>query len=669
MALLALLFPFLQLGGLKSAAPQSILEEQAQTAETDSAAQARRLKVIANALRNPPQAQLESGAAAHSQALPMDGDGYYLISGAADLAAINNDLSAKYRLTRDISLRNKSFQPIGSVEHPFTGILDGGAEQYAIQSLLLNRSANLAGNDITALGLVAVNAGTIKNIQLQNCAINLTVTTAADADEPAAYAGSVTGYNIGRIENCYVTGSVAITSGTVGEDAFLSCSGGGVAGFQASLTDLDDAGIFNTLSEAIVRVTGTGSYYGYAGGIVGYIWSDSVTSTYAQHIYRCVAKGDASAQSGASAAYAGGLVGVVDGAAEITECAAFGDAAAHSAFSSAFAGGFAGMIASTDLLNCVAFGAAAAESGGATGGLRRVCAGGLVGRMNMSSLKTSYATGIPTATGLPAKYVGGAVGAESTLSSALNCYYLQGTALTGVGSGTLTIDPLSAAELEESINYVGFWFPPFGDIWEIQELEGIGLRAYLTHAPQVPTRSPEPEPKLPILKARQGTGVIVDEKRGLIYGLRDRVIARELISESYAESPDYYLYIENAGYVVPISTDALLSTGYRIRLFAKDGTPMRDYVCVIFGDCTMDGKVDQNDVAMATNLIGSNYISVSGQLPSYRMVALMLSGVPWGAVTSSVPLTIDKYYKGAGSISYGTIATNLYRSFDEYGIS
>jgi hypothetical protein len=51
------------------------------------------------------------------------------IAAESDLRAMAYNLSGHFRLTRDIDLSAEDWQPIGSEEYPFTGVLDGGGHE------------------------------------------------------------------------------------------------------------------------------------------------------------------------------------------------------------------------------------------------------------------------------------------------------------------------------------------------------------------------------------------------------------------------------------------------------------------------------------------------------------------------------------------------------------
>ena len=129
-----------------------------------------------------------------------------------DLIRIGNNLSGKYHLTRDIDFRYEwvvkygphEWEPIGTLEAPFSGVLDG--QGYRIIGLGTDGTNNTL-NEPTVAGLFgyAKNA-TIKNLGMERVSIDnyrdgLTNYTCA-----GALIGSIESRSLNRISisNCYV---------------------------------------------------------------------------------------------------------------------------------------------------------------------------------------------------------------------------------------------------------------------------------------------------------------------------------------------------------------------------------------------------------------------------------------------------------------------------------
>ena len=165
------------------------------------------------------------------------------------------------------------------------------------------------------------------------------------------------------------------------------------------------------------------SYSGdvYAGGLVGYSHSGSITN--------CYATGEVNA-TGSSSARAGGLVGSNSGG-NITNCYATGEVSATStsSSSSACAGGLAGDNDGGSITNCYATGKVSATDSSSA------CAGGLAGRNSGGSITNCYATGNVSATSTSSSaYAGGLVGHNYSGGSITNCYATGNVSATSTSS-------------------------------------------------------------------------------------------------------------------------------------------------------------------------------------------------------------------------------------------
>lgn len=88
----------------------------------------------------------------------------YIITTAAELQSIQNNLAAYYRLGADIDLSGVTWTPIGSTSAPFTGQLDGNDK--TIKNLALSST-------ITSVGFFGciTSGAVIKNIIFQDCTV------------------------------------------------------------------------------------------------------------------------------------------------------------------------------------------------------------------------------------------------------------------------------------------------------------------------------------------------------------------------------------------------------------------------------------------------------------------------------------------------------------------
>ncbi|MCX7923037.1 MAG: hypothetical protein N3B21_13665 [Clostridia bacterium] len=189
-------------------------------------------------------------------------DDPYIITTVAQLAQINNDLSANYKLGNDIYIGNMDWTPIGNSTAPFGGVLDGNG--YTINNIKTNRPT------VDYIGLF----GYIKNATIKN--LNISTVDIKGRN----YVGAIAGYSYGSvIEDCSLVSGVVSGTGYVG---------GLVGNLQATSSIID--------TYSTVQVSGTGSYIG---GLAGY-------SSYGR-IMRSYTTGDV--VGGTASLYVGGLEG------------------------------------------------------------------------------------------------------------------------------------------------------------------------------------------------------------------------------------------------------------------------------------------------------------------------------------------------------------------------
>lgn len=178
-----------------------------------------------------------------------DWSGYTAISTKEQLDSIHKNLGAKYYLTCDIVFTADDFapggefynncsgwNPIGTINMPFTGIFDGNG--HTISGLQCNLTSTTSS---VYAGLFGYNSGNIQNIGMVigNIAAESTFTS---------YVGGITGSNSGAISNCYYSGSIMSNS----------CSIGGIAGINSgTISSCFNAGSLNG---------------GASGGITGDNW-------------------------------------------------------------------------------------------------------------------------------------------------------------------------------------------------------------------------------------------------------------------------------------------------------------------------------------------------------------------------------------------------------------
>lgn len=189
--------------------------------------------------------------------------GYTDIRTEEQLRQIEADLGGKYRLVRDINLSG-DWTPIGSLEKPFSGLLDGNG--YTISGLSVSNSKKGAS------GLFACVSGQLLDLEVEG------VVSGADC------VGGLTGILIGgKITNCafsgvvvgdnYVGGIVGDVRNTTGSTTISGCTNlasvygnncvGGIAGVVYAL------GGSKVSIESCASIENVKANAGVAGGIVG----------------------------------------------------------------------------------------------------------------------------------------------------------------------------------------------------------------------------------------------------------------------------------------------------------------------------------------------------------------------------------------------------------------
>lgn len=254
----------------------------------------------------------------------------YLISDCQGLQSIIGFPSAHFKLMNDINCAafdygdGKGFMPIGSVQYPFVGILDG--DYYVISNLNINRPNQ---DQVGLLGYIALEAA-VKNLAIKNSI----VIGGNNTGGLVGYATSATG--LGEISdvsfegkvsgNMYVGGLVGhtsykniVNSDTIADVTTATDYAGGLVGqiYHAVIQNSSATGVVKSSSETgqnIGGVTGyiSGSYpifeknfascivtgHSRVGGLIGYTTFTHIKDSYAQ--------GEVHAK-----AYSGGLIGYI----------------------------------------------------------------------------------------------------------------------------------------------------------------------------------------------------------------------------------------------------------------------------------------------------------------------------------------------------------------------
>lgn len=216
----------------------------------------------------------------------------YLISNETQLLAVNNNLTAHYRLTNDIALSNYEWIPIGgyfngSESDVFNGTLDGNG--YSISNL--QRYADISvKNDRIYFGMFSRigSSGVVKNLTMSNCKISMAGPDVNNS-KLRVFVGAIAGSVRGIISNVSVNGMVNYDIQANGMSYVGSVAG---AAYASRVT--------NCTNHATIT---SGRYSGGAGGIAGhsaYTTFNSCTN-YGKIFAKCTSWGGSAA--------AGGIVG------------------------------------------------------------------------------------------------------------------------------------------------------------------------------------------------------------------------------------------------------------------------------------------------------------------------------------------------------------------------
>lgn len=231
----------------------------------------------------------------------------YEISTATQLKAINNNLSACYKLTANIDLNGEDFTPLGNAESgTFSGIFDGNGFTISNLNVFSGKFA----------GLFGCNEGTIKNVKLSGIYVYGT-----------RYIGGVVGQNttLGSVFNC------SVSSGDIeADDGINEIYAGGIIGYNEGFVE----GTFS--NNANLKINNESSS-AVAGGIIG-----KNNSVYSVNITDSTNTGNVSSSS-SSASYSGGFVGSNEGTLTITDCTNTGNISSSSSDSVSYSGGFVGV--------------------------------------------------------------------------------------------------------------------------------------------------------------------------------------------------------------------------------------------------------------------------------------------------------------------------------------
>ena len=288
----------------------------------------------------------------------------YEISTATQLKAINNNLSACYKLTANIDLNGEDFTPLGNAESgTFSGIFDGNGFTISNLNVFSGKFA----------GLFGCNEGTIKNVKLSGIYVYGT-----------RYIGGVVGQNttLGLVFNC------SVSSGDIeADDGINEIYAGGIIGYNEGFVE----GTFS--NNANLKISNSNND-AIAGGIIG-----QNNSAYSLTINNSKNTGNVSSSSSSSVSSSGGFVGKNDnGAITITDCINSGNVSSSSSYSSYYSssysrsGGFVGFnFGSLTITECTNVGTVSQSSYVSFASSSNSCSGGFVG-FNAGSLTITNCT-------------------------------------------------------------------------------------------------------------------------------------------------------------------------------------------------------------------------------------------------------------------------------------
>ncbi len=184
--------------------------------------------------------------------------------------------------------------------------------------------------------------------------------------------------------------------------------------------------------------------------------------------------------------------------------------------------------------------------------------------------------------------------------------------------------------------------------------EGVETNICNRNHEHVETR---PIPKLPATQSdvtleNVDASVIVDENLHYIYGIPAGVTATTMLGEN---SP--YLRATNGGIIVPVTTNALIGTGFQIRLVDNKlpiGHPQkeRSYYFVVFGDGNGDGKVDLEDVRRCESMFGTAPTTMSPAIFALSFLSSSYLAEPTVATRNA----IQSAWSNGGSLPYASYA-------------
>lgn len=337
----------------------------------------------------------------------------YVITRAADIAAMHDDLDGYYVLGADINMSGVSHTPIGNaIDGAFTGSFDG--KGHTISNLVMNLG------ETKFVGLFGYLEGTVKDVKLKSVSII-----------GGRYVGGIAG-NAGYGSS--VTGCSVLSGSISSPGAQISTNVGGITGLcEGHLSGCSNAAAIS----ANYRYTNA---TGFAGGIIGYSASDGLQisgCTNSATVYATTAYGPQSVS--------GGIIGYAEYPVIVNACSNTGAVSTGSDGGDYYGGGAsAGIIGCTKaiatLTDCTNSGKIDAKrSGGGIIGLA-------IGKTILTRCDNRGEVFTITSNGAGYCYSGGIIGRARDYSLLTECdnygriygYYTSGILYAEVSGSVLT---------------------------------------------------------------------------------------------------------------------------------------------------------------------------------------------------------------------------------------
>lgn len=393
------------------------------------------------------QADLAAGERAVDVAF-AGGDGTeenpYQVATAEQLGAVCYNTNAHYVQVADIDLSGRTWKTIGQ----FDGVYDGGG--YKIFNMLIAPEsvaiANHGGSwDTCYYGFIGFNCGTLQNVIIENCIVNLDmledIDLGVELGSYSAYVGGIAAYQWGgTVQDSSVQGNITIINSN--SDTYI----GGIIGYSYGGTNSECKNLTNNADINIIGAENQESVY--CGGIMGNNLSPACN---------CINFGNINATAGIYL-YCGGITGYIDSTLE--SCNNYGNIngtsnASKTGVVSGFGGncnigGIAGTTIYGVSINCINYGnvTASRNSDG-------ICyAGGIIGFIGSSggSFTNCYNFGKNITASEGVGRIAGRV-----RDGIRNCYSLDTTLVNGsipteTGPDTQNGKSLTVAEVEALLN-------------------------------------------------------------------------------------------------------------------------------------------------------------------------------------------------------------------------